>query len=72
MATAAEAARIAVGAIDGATKGADCADQTFEHGIEDGLCLLRVAVGDDLQRPPDVGKQQGDVFAFGIQHGRRR
>ena len=63
---------VAIGAVDRAAKGVDRTDQAFEHRIEDRLRLLRVAVGDDLQRAPDVGEQQSDVFALGLQRRRRR
>jgi hypothetical protein len=44
---------------------------SFHHQLEDGIQdlarLLRIAVGQQLHRAFEVGKEDGDLFAFSLQ-----
>ena len=41
----------------------------FEHGIENHAGFLGVAVGEQLHRALEVGKQHGDLLAFAFERG---
>jgi hypothetical protein len=43
----------------------------FEHRIEDLARFLRVAIGQQLHRTFEVGKQHGDLLALALQRGSR-
>jgi len=57
--------------IDGAFVAVDGLHHVFEHRVEEPAGVLRVAVREELHRPPEVGEENGHLLALAFEGGLR-
>jgi hypothetical protein len=58
--------------VDGSLVAVDRLHHAFQHGIQQLACLLRIAIGEQLHRPLQVGEQDGHLFSLTLDSGPRR
>ncbi len=52
--------------VHGTLVAVDCLDHAFEHGVEELLRILGIAIGKHLHRALDIGEQHGDLLALAV------